>query len=216
MNPLLIKNKYRKLFDLLSRGYKLRELIFKFISLFVFSRIKSFLFYFPSEISMSAYIHYSVVIDGTNKIRIGKDSYIQNHVWLTVPIFLFDRNVAESIIEIGERVRIGRRSTIAAVNKVQLQDDVLLGPNVTILDHIHNYRMKDLPIADQGVISGGGVVLETGCWVGANAVICSRSTDLIIGRNSVVAANSVVRESVPPYTIVSGNPAKVVGSIMPK
>ena len=66
-----------------------------------------------------------------------------------------------------------------------------------------------MPISDQGITSKGTVIIEEQCWVGANAVIYS-SSDLIIGKHSVVAANSLVRESVAPYTIVSGNPARPI------
>lgn len=52
------------------------------------------------------------------------------------------------------------------------------------------------------------VVIEEDVWVGARAVLLSGVT---VGRGSIVGAGSVVRSNVPPYAIVAGNPAKIVG-----
>lgn len=212
MNPLKVN--IGKALKLLIDGYTFRELALKFIRLFIFSKLKSIILYFPSKISLFAIVDYKAVIDGVKKVEIGRYSYIQEDVWLTVPIFEIGRSDRESIIKIGKRVRIGRRSIIAAIKGVRFQDDVLLGPNVTILDHVHCYDRTDLPISNQGIKSNGEIVIESGCWIGANSVICSRDGDLVIGRNSIISANSVVRDSVPPYTIVAGNPARVVANIL--
>ena len=52
------------------------------------------------------------------------------------------------------------------------------------------------------------VVVEEDVWVGARSVLLSGVT---VGRGCIVGAGSVVRSNVPPYAIVAGNPAKVVG-----
>lgn len=55
---------------------------------------------------------------------------------------------------------------------------------------------------------GGDVVIEEDVWIGMNVVITSGVT---IGRGSNIGAGSVIRNNVPPYSVVIGNPAKVVG-----
>lgn len=52
------------------------------------------------------------------------------------------------------------------------------------------------------------VIVEEDVWIGANVTLLDGVT---IGRGAVVGAGSVCRKSVPPYAIVAGNPAKVVG-----
>ena len=52
------------------------------------------------------------------------------------------------------------------------------------------------------------VIIEEDSWIGANTTILSGVT---IGRGCVIGAGSVVRYSTPPYSVVAGNPAKVVG-----
>lgn len=51
-------------------------------------------------------------------------------------------------------------------------------------------------------------IIEEEAWIGANAIICSGVT---VGRGANVGAGSVLRNSVPPYSVVIGNPAKIVG-----
>ena len=52
------------------------------------------------------------------------------------------------------------------------------------------------------------VVIEEDVWIGANVTITS---GVIVGRGSIIGAGAVLRNSVPPYSMVMGNPAKVVG-----
>ena len=51
------------------------------------------------------------------------------------------------------------------------------------------------------------MVIEDGCWIGANVTILKGVT---IGRGSVVAAGAVVTRSCPPYSIIGGVPARVI------
>jgi acetyltransferase-like isoleucine patch superfamily enzyme len=99
---------------------------------------------------------------------------------------------------------------ITAKNRVELEEDVLLGPAVVIADHGHEFSDANRPIHAQGLTPGGIVRVEKNCWLGYGAAIVCSSGELIIGRNSVVGANSVVSRSVPPYSVVAGNPAKIV------
>ena len=51
---------------------------------------------------------------------------------------------------------------------------------------------------------------EEGCWIGYGAaIVCSRD-ELVIGRGSVIGANSVLTRSVPAYSVVAGNPGRIV------
>lgn len=52
------------------------------------------------------------------------------------------------------------------------------------------------------------VIVEEDVWIGINVILL---TGVTIGRGAIIGAGSVVRSSIPPYAIVTGNPAKVVG-----
>jgi acetyltransferase-like isoleucine patch superfamily enzyme len=83
---------------------------------------------------------------------------------------------------------------------VVLEADVLLAPSVLITDHEFSRVEK----------SGGRIFIGRNCWLGIGAVIACGSGDLNLGRNSVVAANAVVTQSFPPFSVIAGNPARVV------
>lgn len=108
-------------------------------------------------------------------------------------------------IELGEGVVIGVNVSIGAHSRVRLGNRVRLSRDVMIetagLDFAH--------LAPPYLHVSRPVVLEQGVWVGARAMILAGVT---IGENSVVAAGAIVTRDVPPYSVVAGVPAKVVGS----
>ena len=116
----------------------------------------------------------------------------------------------EATIVIGSRCSIGPRCSISAANGVYIEDDVILAASVLITDHNHAYENVEMPIRDQGVTSGGRIQIQQGSWIGWNAAIVANDRDIVIGRHSVIGANTVVTRSVPPYSVVSGNPGRVV------
>lgn len=113
-------------------------------------------------------------------------------------------------IMLGNNVKIGRRCSISARNQIILEDSVLFGPQVLIMDHNHEFANIEVPIREQGVTEGGRIVIEKNCWFGFGAVVLCGSGELTIGRNSVVGANAVVTRSFPPYSVIGGNPAKLL------
>jgi acetyltransferase-like isoleucine patch superfamily enzyme len=154
-------------------------------------------------------IHYSCEIrrSAANRIRIGNSVYIAPDTWLNIPE---PATNAQPAIILGDGCKIGRRCMITAKNMVCLEDNVLLGPSVLITDHSHRFSNLDLPIHAQGLTAGGTVRVERNCWLGYGAAVICRCGDLVLGRNSVIGANAVVTSSVPPFSVVAGNPAKVV------
>jgi len=78
---------------------------------------------------------------------------------------------------------------------------------VYISDAEHKYEDIQILIQLKGDYFKGAIRLRQGCWMGISVVIMPGVT---IGRNSVVAANSVVTRGVPDYAVVDGNPAKVI------
>lgn len=112
------------------------------------------------------------------------------------------------------KITIGRECAISSFNHistgetdVRIGDYVRLGPHVTILGGSRNFRKRDTLIIDQGshhrtVIIGNDVLIGAGC------VILPGS---IIGQGAVIGAGSVVSGDIPPYAIVAGSPAKIIG-----
>ena len=112
-----------------------------------------------------------------------------------------------SRIIVGNRVHIGAMDRIASMNEVLIEDDVLFAAFVHITDHSHEFRNIGIPISQQGVFCKGPVCIKRGSWLAFGCHILSGVT---VGECSIVAANAVVTKDVPPYTVVAGNPARIV------
>lgn len=105
---------------------------------------------------------------------------------------------------IGERTRIGIGNTI--IGPVQIDDDVIFAQHVVLSGLNHQYQDVDVPIHKQAITTKK-IHVKSGAWIAANSVITAGVT---IGKNSVVAAGSVVTKDVPDYSVVAGNPAKLI------
>lgn len=120
-----------------------------------------------------------------------------------------------SKIRIGSRVVIRPGCMLFADARdggagITIADDVLLGSGVHIYVHNHQFDDLSVPVIDQGYYPSKPVILETGSWIGARAIILPGVT---IGRNAVVGAGSVVTRDIQAFTVVGGNPARVIRKI---
>lgn len=110
---------------------------------------------------------------------------------------------------VGNNVRIGDDVFIQASGGVTLEDDVMLGPGVKIWSINHRYDSLERPIWAQGYICDP-VVIGKGCWLGANAIVLP---GVNLPEGCVVSAGSVVnKKQYPPFSIIAGNPARVIGT----
>lgn len=142
-------------------------------------------------------------------IKFGNGVKLDKHVWLTIP---FIPKSSDPVIVLDDGCLIGRRCMISAQNRVHIERNTVFGPQALVMDHNHEFEDVRLPIVDQGTTDGGTIRIGEGCWIGFGAAIVCGKGELVIGRNSVIGANAVVTRSVPPYSVVTGNPARVVKS----
>lgn len=113
-------------------------------------------------------------------------------------------NNAVGDLIIGDHSRIGVGNTV--IGPVCIGDYVHIGQHVLISGLNHSYERVDIKISEQG-ITVKQVTIDSNVWIGANVVILPGIT---IGQHSVVGAGSVVTKDVPPFTVVAGNPARIV------
>lgn len=117
------------------------------------------------------------------------------------------------ILEIGDNVSIGEYSHITCANKITIGNGVLTGRFVLITDNAHGkctYEDSDIAPQQRSIYSKGAVIIKENVWIGDKATILPGVT---VGKGAVIAANAVVTQDVPDYTIVAGVPAKIVKQI---
>jgi acetyltransferase-like isoleucine patch superfamily enzyme len=142
-------------------------------------------------------------------MELGRHVTMSNDCRLLTPRIWLSADSVEPVLSIDDNVSLGRGCTISAANRIVIAKNVLFGPNVVVTDHNHTYRDVALPIREQGWSRDGYVIIEKNCWIGANAVIIG-DKGVTIGQGSVIGANSVVGNSVPKYSVVVGNPGRIV------
>ena len=109
-------------------------------------------------------------------------------------------------VTLGKRVYIGRYSYLDG--DIIIGDYSMLASSVAIVGGDHIYRVRELRMIDGGREHWKPTIIGSDVWIGHGAIILNGVT---IGNGSLVAAGSLVVKDVQPYTIVGGNPAKVLG-----
>lgn len=142
-------------------------------------------------------------IEGQLKIRIGDNVQIDDN------IFTSGRNEAEPVLTIGDRSFLGCKVAINVGKSVQIGKDCLIAAGCLITDNdshpIDPYRrLRKEPVKDNEIKP---IIIEDNVWIGTRCVILKGVT---IGTGSIIAANSLVTRSIPPYSIAMGVPAKVI------
>jgi acetyltransferase-like isoleucine patch superfamily enzyme len=117
-------------------------------------------------------------------------------------------NAPVLILENGSSVQ--RRGVISARNRIHVMPNVIFGPSVLVMDYGPDAEERADPTGGQQETRGGTIRIEEECWIGFGAVIVCEHGELVIGKHSVVGANSVVTRSIPPYSVVAGDPARIV------
>jgi acetyltransferase-like isoleucine patch superfamily enzyme len=159
--------------------------------------------------------HFTSLVDRQRAVRIsiGNSVSLKKDAYLNVAT---DDPTGEPVIVIDDNCSIGYGTMISAKNRIHLERDVLIGQQVVILDHSHAYEDILTPIVKQGITEGGTIRIGQGAWIGrGSAIICARG-ELTIGRNCVVAVNSVVTRSIPDFSVVFGSPATIIRQYDPE
>lgn len=113
----------------------------------------------------------------------------------------------EVVVEVGDGTYIGPFLRLTAVGGVTIGSRVLIADRAYLSDSGHVYEDVTRPIRGQGLRTGRRLLIEDGAWIGVGAAIVG---NVRIGRNAVVGANAVVTRDVDDFTVVAGNPARVV------
>lgn len=111
----------------------------------------------------------------------------------------------------GRRIEMGDDSGIGA--RTQIPSDTIIGKNVIlsrdcfILNCNHRYERVDIPIVNQGFKEAKRTIIEDDCWIGLGTLM---TPGRIVKKGTIVAMGSVLTKDFPEYSIVGGNPAKLI------
>lgn len=111
----------------------------------------------------------------------------------------------------GDKIRIGDNSGLGINCRIPngsvIGNDVMMGPNCYIHSRNHSFARTDIPMRKQGYTEDKPVIIEDDVWIGQNVTI-------MVGRHirkgTIVAACSVVTKDFPEYSVIGGNPAKLI------
>jgi len=121
--------------------------------------------------------------------QIGRDCNICDHTFI------------ENDVIVGDRVTI--KSGVQLWDGLRVEDEVFIGPNATFTNDPHPRSQVQPPAYPITLV-------RAGASIGANATILPGVT---IGLRAMVGAGAVVTHSVPPFAIVVGNPARILGYV---
>ncbi len=149
-------------------------------------------------------IKFPFIIFGKRYISIGNNVFIAENSGISV---VKTYNGKIPLFEIGDNVSIGSNVFVTCIDKIKIENNVLISSRVFIGDNIHAYRDISRPIIEQGLEERGDVLIKEGAFLGINAIIMPGVT---IGKNSVVGAGTVVTHNIPDFSVVVGNPGKII------
>ena len=165
--------------------------------------------------------HKPVWLSGAHKIAVG-DHAVVMQCWIAAERPAWGRPGPALVL--GDRVTMRPFSTITAAESIVLEDDVAVGSHSYISDLEHLRAGKeawaDSRSAAERAVENPNVVspIETtpvrigrGTWIGERVAVLRGSN---VGAHCVIGTNSVVRGTIPDYSIAVGAPARVVGSTL--
>lgn len=136
------------------------------------------------------------------RLEVGEGTLLEPGCWLTL--------APEARISIGADCFLNRGTMLAALERIEIGDHVMLANGCFVGDSDHRHDDPGLPVTQQGFVPRGPVRIGSNVWIGVNCVVTG---GVEIGERAVIGANSVVTADIPPGVIAAGAPARPIREI---
>lgn len=150
------------------------------------------------------YIEPGVVINRPRFVHLGDHVRIKRNT--SINLHPKDKRSKEGLLFVGNRVIISEGCIISALNRTVIEENVIIGPHVMVIDNTRRPGDIQYPIMDQP-LDLGYVNIGANSFIGYNTCILP---NVSIGRYSIVGANSVVNRDISSYSVAVGNPVQVI------
>lgn len=110
-------------------------------------------------------------------------------------------------VEIGDNSGIGINAHIP--NGTIIGRDVMMGPNCYILDVNHSFDDTSRPMIEQGSRPPKRTIIGDDVWIGQDVFM---TPGRVVSPHSIIAARCVLSKDFPEYSIVGGNPSRLIRS----
>lgn len=166
-------------------GIRPRWWVRKFVNPFYHKKGKDTIIFSRSRLDLMPFNHFSM----------GQGSTIEDFTIV---------NNGMGPVKLGNHVFIG--ASVVVIGPVTIHDHVMIGQHVVMSGLNHGFNDVTVAFRYQPCTTSE-IIIGEACWIGANVVITS---GVQIGKYCVIAAGSVVTKNVPDYSMVAGNPARLL------
>lgn len=159
--------------------------------------------HFSKNISKKSFLGRNVQLLGIKNIAIGRNSTIGENSIFTVN----DRTLKHITLKVGNNCFIGRNNFFAVGKAIEIGDYCIFGNNCSLMCSDHIFESPLVPYRMSGATTNKIIQIGANCWFGINVSIIG---DVKIGHGSIIGANTVITKDIPPFSIVVGNPSKII------
>ncbi|MBD1840583.1 acyltransferase [Trichocoleus sp. DQ-A3] len=155
------------------------------------------------NVGKNSYIDPSVHVLGWGNVKIGQNSVIGSET-----VIVINKREKEKIsVIVGDNCFIGRRNFYSAGALIKVGDYSLIGNDCKLLGSGHEYTSPFIPYHTALTTTDGVIDIGTNCWLGVDVTILK---GVQVGYGSIIGASTVVNCNIPPFSVVVGNPCRIV------